>query len=82
MIIDICIDSILLFVGLFVVYRHTGVVVFGREFFYGGTGIEFCAPVSLCVRECVFVCVRGRGMGGEQCLTHTKVHSRKLCSRK
>lgn len=23
---------------------HTGVVVFGKEYFYGGMGIEFCAP--------------------------------------
>jgi hypothetical protein len=26
--------------------RHTGVVVYGREYFYGGMGIESCAPVS------------------------------------
>lgn len=27
---------------------HTAVVVFGREFFFGGQGIESCAPVSIC----------------------------------
>lgn len=27
-------------------YRHTGVVVYGKEFFFGGgVGIEFCNPV-------------------------------------
>ena len=27
-------------------YRHTGIVVFGKEYFYGGgMGIEFCNPV-------------------------------------
>ena len=25
--------------------RHTGIVVFGKEYFYGGMGIEFCDPV-------------------------------------
>lgn len=25
---------------------HTAVVVFGREYFYGGGGIAHCAPVS------------------------------------
>ena len=29
-------------------YRHTGIVVFGREYFFGGGGIEYCFPVSLC----------------------------------
>ena len=28
------------------VCRHTGVVVYGQEFFYGGMGIESCPPVS------------------------------------
>lgn len=27
--------------------RHTGVVVYGQEFFYGGMGIESCPPVSI-----------------------------------
>lgn len=26
--------------------RHTAVVVFGREYFYGGAGIMYCHPVS------------------------------------
>ena len=26
--------------------RHTGVVAYGQEFFYGGMGIESCPPVS------------------------------------
>lgn len=25
---------------------HTSVVVYGREFFYGGSGIQSCMPVS------------------------------------
>ena len=29
--------------------RHTGVVVYGKEFFYGGMGIEFCGPVSVVI---------------------------------
>ena len=28
-------------------YRHTGVVVFGREYYFGGMGIEWCYPVSM-----------------------------------
>ncbi len=27
-------------------HRHTGVVVYGMEYFYGGMGIEYCPPVS------------------------------------
>ena len=27
-------------------YRHTGVVVYGREYAYGGMGIQWCHPVS------------------------------------
>jgi len=30
----------------YLLYRHTGVVVFGREYYYGGMGIEWCNPVS------------------------------------
>ena len=26
--------------------RHTGIVAFGAEYFYGGMGIEYCPPVS------------------------------------
>lgn len=26
---------------------HTGVVVYGREYFYGAQGIQSCPPVSL-----------------------------------
>ena len=26
--------------------RHTGVVVYGLEYFFGGMGIEYCNPVS------------------------------------
>ena len=25
---------------------HTGIVVFNREYYYGGSGIESCRPVS------------------------------------
>ena len=25
--------------------RHTGIVVYGLEYFFGGMGIEFCNPV-------------------------------------
>lgn len=28
--------------------RHTGVVVYGKEYFFGGMGIEFCNPVRYC----------------------------------
>lgn len=27
---------------------HTSVVVYGREFFFGSSGIQCCAPVSVC----------------------------------
>ena len=27
-------------------FRHTGIVVYGLEYFYGGLGIEYCSPVS------------------------------------
>ena len=33
-------------------YRHTGVVVYGQEFFFGGMGIESCNPVSLLLFIC------------------------------
>ena len=26
---------------------HTGIVVYGEEFFYGGVGIQSCSPVSM-----------------------------------
>ena len=29
-------------------YRHTGIVVYGLEYFFGGMGIEYCSPVSNC----------------------------------
>lgn len=29
-----------------IMYRHTGVVVYGNEYFFGGMGIEYCPPVS------------------------------------
>ena len=28
-------------------FRHTGVVVYGREYYYGGLGIEYSLPVSV-----------------------------------
>ena len=34
-------------VAMMLVYRHTGVVVFGREYFFGGMGIQWCNPVSI-----------------------------------
>jgi len=30
---------------------HTGVVVYGQEFFYGGTGIQSCSPVSYAIKR-------------------------------
>lgn len=33
------------FIGVLVSYRHTGVVVHGKEFFFGGEGINNCPPV-------------------------------------
>lgn len=36
--------------------RHTGVVVYGKEYFYGGMGIEFCAPVRFggCLESSIY----------------------------
>ena len=39
------VDSIVHYI-LLLTNRHTGVVVYGREYFYGGMGIEYCPPVS------------------------------------
>lgn len=30
-----------------VVYRHTAIVVYGKEFFFSGEGINNCPPVSI-----------------------------------
>lgn len=33
---------------------HTGVVVFGKEWFFGSSGIQSCMPVILSHKHCVF----------------------------
>ena len=32
---------------IFTQNRHTGIVVYGKEYFFGSGGIEYCPPVSI-----------------------------------
>lgn len=36
---------------------HTAVVVYGREFFYGGSGIQSCMPVSTKLNKHIINCI-------------------------
>jgi hypothetical protein len=32
---------------VFTLHRHTGITVYGKEYFFGSGGIEYCPPVSI-----------------------------------
>lgn len=38
---------------LLLLCRHTGVVCYGKEFFFGGGGIEYCLPVNKNLKYCM-----------------------------
>ena len=39
-------------------HRHTGIVVFGKEYFFGGMGIEFLSSSKTAgLKSVIFICI-------------------------